>query len=130
MNNLPRSTALKIAAVISFLMSAFSVFAALPMLMEGAAATENNPESLPFVVVLIGAFTGVIGMVAAYGAWKQQRWGIILTILVNLLNGLSAAPGILFAPTPLLFAAATATVILSIVIVVLCLWRDHQVVTA
>jgi hypothetical protein len=130
MKNIPRSTALKIAAVLSFLISAFGVIGTIPYLARGATAINQGSDSPPYVVLLGGLITGVVGVVAAYGAWKQQRWGVILTILANLVNGLSAAPGVLFAPAPWLTAIATATVIVSILIIVLCLWRDRQPVTA
>ena len=50
--------------------------------------------------------------------------------MVNLLGGLSAAPGILFAPTSELFITATVGIALNIVIIVLCLWPDRKLVTA
>lgn len=130
MKKLSRATALKIAAVLSILISLTSIVFSLPMITSGAAAVEQSGEAPPFVVVMLSLLTGVVGLVAAYGTWNQQRWGIVLTILVNLLNGLSAAPGILFAPTTELFIAATLTVILTIAIIVLCLWRDGVTATA
>lgn len=130
MKKLSRATALKIAAVLSILISLTSIVFSLPMIASGAAAVEQSGEAPPFVVVMLSLLTGVVGLVAAYGTWNQQRWGIVLTILVNLLNGLSAAPGILFAPTTELFIAATLTVILTIAIIVLCLWRDGVTATA
>jgi len=127
MKSLSRSTALKIAAVISFLLSAFSIVGSLPFIAQGATAVTGGP---PYFVMLMALITGVVGVVAAYGTWKGQLWGIILTILANLINGLGAAPGILFAPQPGLFIAATVTVVLTIVIIVLCLWRDRKPATA
>ena len=130
MKSLSRSTALKIAAVISFLSSAWSIVGTLPFVAQGAAAIDQSGEMPPYFILIIGLITGVVGVVAAFGAWKGQRWGIILTILANLVNGLGAAPGILFAPQPGLFVVATVTVVLSVVIVVLCLWRDRKLATA
>jgi len=130
MNRLSRPTALKIAAALSFLLSVISMIGSLPLITQGAAAINQSADSPPYFVLLLGFVTGVVGVVAAYGAWKSQRWGIILTILVNLVNGIAAAPGLLFAPTPALFAAASVTVVFSVIIIVLCLWRDRSLVIA
>jgi hypothetical protein len=130
MNRLSRSTALKTAAVLSFLSSAYSVIFALPMIAQGAAAIDQGGEAPPYFVIMLAVILGVVGIVAAYGCWKQMRWGVILTIIVNLLGGLSAAPGILFAPTTQLFVSASVSVAFSIVIIVLCLWPDRKLATA
>lgn len=130
MKNLSRPMALKIAAVLSFLMNGYSVVGSIPLLAQGAAAADQSPNSPPYIVLLIAMLMGVLALVGAYGAWKQQRWGIVLTIIANLVNGLSAAPGILFAPQPGLMVVATATVIITILIIVLCLWRERKTVVA
>ena len=127
MKSLSRSTALKIAAVISFLSNAFGIVFALPFVAQGATAATEGP---PYFFAVLSLITGAVGVVAAYGTWKQQRWGIILTILANLVNGLGSTPGVLFAPRPELFVAATTGVVLSIVIIVLCLWRDRKLAAA
>ena len=126
MNRLSRSTALKTAAVLSFINSAYSVIASVPFIMRGAQAVSQDTQSPPYTVVLMGLILGVIGIVAAYGTWKMQRWGIILTIAVNLIGGMSAVPGIIFRPTTFLFVSAAVGVALDIVIIVLCLWRDPK----
>lgn len=126
MNRLTRPTALKIAAVLSFLSSAYSVVFSLPFIILGADAANQATEGPPFSVLLLAFVLGIIGIVAAFGTWKQMRWGVILTIVINLIGGLSAAPGIIFRPTPALFASATIGVVIDIVIILLCLWRDRQ----
>lgn len=126
MKNLTRPMALKIAAVLSFLMNAYSLVNSLPLLAQGAAAADQSPGSPPYIVILIAVLTAVVGIVGVYGTWKQQRWGIVLTIVANLVNGLSAAPGILFAPQPGLMILSTVTLIITILIIVLCLWRERK----
>jgi hypothetical protein len=130
MNRLSRSTALKTAAVLSFLSSAYSIIFALPIIAQGAAAVDQGGDSPPYFVMMLAVILGVIGIIAAYGCWKGMRWGVILTIIINLLGGLSAAPGILFAPTTQLFVSASVSVVISIVIIVLCLWPDRKLATA
>ncbi len=130
MKSLSRPTALKIAAVLSVLMNAFSIISSLPLLAVGATAANRSPDSPPYFIILIALLMGVVGIVASYGVWKQQRWGIVLAIVANLLNGLSAAPGILFASGPGMMATAVVTVIVCILIIVLCLWRERKPLTA
>ncbi len=126
MKGLSRATALKIAAVLSVFMSLVSIATTLPLIARGATGVAQSSDSPPYVILMVGLLTGVIGIVAAYGVWNQQRWGIILTILVNLVNGLGAVPGLLFAPQPGLLVTAVATVVVSILIVVFCLWRERK----
>ncbi len=130
MKGLSRATALKIAAVLSVLLGIVSIVNTLPLIARGATGVAQSTDSPPYAILMVGLLTGVIGIVAAYGAWNQQRWGVILTILVNLVNGLGAVPGILFAPQPGLMITAVATVVVSILIVVLCLWRQHNTAVA
>lgn len=127
MKTFSRSTALKIAAVLSLIVNGYSAVFALPLVAQGADTVNQNPEMIPYFVLLLSLVVGVIGIVAAYGAWKQQRWGIILTIVTALINGLSAAPGLNMAPTEMFRVFAIAGVTLSAVIIVFCLWRDRRV---
>ncbi len=130
MKSLSRAMALKIAAVLSVFMGIVSIATTLPLIARGATGVAQSTDSPPYAILMVGLLTGVIGIVAAYGAWNQQRWGVILTILVNLVNGLGAVPGILFAPQPGLMITAVATVVVSTLIVVLCLWRQHNTAVA
>ena len=87
MNRLSRSTALKTAAVLSFLSSALSVIFALPLLAQGSSAIDQGGKAPPYFIIVLAVILGVVGIVAAYGCWKQMRWGVILTIIVNLFGG-------------------------------------------
>jgi hypothetical protein len=118
-NILKNSTIYKTAVILFALLSILNVIFSLPGI-PGSNLTEGLP---PFVIVL-GTITGAAGLVAAWGAWRGQKWGIWLTIALSLVNGLSALPGVLFAPTNILHAGAILTVAVSIfVIVVLLLYR-------
>ena len=99
-----------VAAVLLALFSALSVVSIfVPAFSEG----------VPAVVVYGGAVLGILGLVAAYGLWTLKRWSVWLTIILSVLNLLSAAPGIAFAPTTLLFVGALVTVVVSALIIVL-----------
>jgi uncharacterized membrane protein (DUF2068 family) len=62
---------------------------------------------------------GVVGLLAAGGLWALKRRGVWLAVVVSALNLVSAAPGIPFGPDAALRVAATATVLVSALIIVL-----------
>ena len=68
-------------------------------------------EGVPTFVVYLGVVLGVLGLVGALGLWMLKRWALWLTIVVSVLNILSAAPGLAFAPTPTLKFLATIGVV-------------------
>jgi hypothetical protein len=68
-------------------------------------------EGVPAFVVSLGVVLGVAGLLAAAGLWMLKRWALWLTIVVSVLNILSAAPGLAFAPNAGLRVAATVTVV-------------------
>lgn len=55
-------------------------------------------EGVPALVLYSGIVLGVGGLVACAGLWMLKRWGLWLTVIVNVLGGLSAAPGVGAAP--------------------------------
>ena len=76
-------------------------------------------EGVPVFVVYLGVALGVAGLLAAAGLWMLKRWALWLTIVVAVLNILSAAPGLSFAPNVMLRVAATVTVVSFAVVVLL-----------
>ncbi len=76
-------------------------------------------EGVPAFVIYLGVVLGVVGLIAAAGLWMLKRWALWLTIVVSVLNILSAAPGIAFAPNVVLRVAATVTVVGFAVVILL-----------
>src|SRR4051812_48712503 len=76
-------------------------------------------EGVPAFIVYVGVGLGIAGLVGVVGLWLLRSWGLWLTIVVCVPNILSAAPGIAFAPDALLQAAATVTVVVFAIIIVL-----------
>ena len=76
-------------------------------------------EGVPGVVLYGGIVLGIVGLVAAVGLWMLRRWGIWLTVVVCVLNLLSAAPGVAFAPNAALQAFAAVGVVVPALIIVL-----------
>lgn len=126
MHSLSRSTALKIAATLSFALGAYNFVSVLPILAVGEAGLNQDGSTFLYFIVVAGLIFAVLRIVGALGAWMRQRWGILITILANLLDGVLAAPGILFAPSLGWQIAAYVTVIAAVIIIILCLWRDRQ----
>ena len=100
MNHLSRSTALKIAAVISFLLAASDLFRNVQMVLQGPAGVSPTNPSPPYPILVLGIVGTTVGVVSAYGTWKAQRWGIVLTIIVNLLGMLITLPAYRYMPSP------------------------------
>jgi uncharacterized membrane protein (DUF2068 family) len=76
-------------------------------------------EGVPEVVLYSGIVLGIVGLIAAVGLWMLKKWSLWLTIVVSVLNILSAAPGVAFAPNAALQGAATVTVVVFALIIVL-----------
>jgi hypothetical protein len=79
-------------------------------------------EGIPAIVLYLAIVVGVAGLVSAAGLWMLRKWGLWLTIVVSVLNILSAAPGLTEAPNAALQVVAMVTVVgfaLIIVLVVL-----------
>jgi hypothetical protein len=74
---------------------------------------------------------GIVGLLGAVGLWMLKKWGLWITIIVNVLGALSAAPGIAFAPNVGLQAAATiGTVVSALIIVLVVLPISRNALTA
>jgi hypothetical protein len=122
---LNRATALKIAAVLSVLVGVIGiVFYDLPNLTLGASASES-----PFWMVIGSFVTDILALVAAYGAWRGQKWGAVLLILVNAFWILQAVGTLLFGTTTFDFVFSSLMLLHHICVVTLCLWRERNVTT-
>jgi hypothetical protein len=76
-------------------------------------------EQIPAIVIYGGIVLGVAGLVASAGLWMLKKWGLWLTVVVNVLGALSAAPGVFAAPNAALQGAAIAGVVVSALVIVL-----------
>ena len=110
-----------IAAVLQMLISLFAVVFTCPILFQGAAAVEQAGEMPPFFIVVMGFGLGLVGIVSAYGIWRNQKWGVVLTIVLRAVDSLSALPG-LTVPVLELRILASVGIAISIAIIVLLLW--------
>jgi len=134
MNRLSRPTALKIAAAIILVMSLVEIFVYdLPDLFRGAAAVDQVAAANggpPYIAVLLIFVVSIVGIVAAYGAWRGQKWGVVLVIIVAVLRELDSLAGFLFAPLLTTRNMAGVGVVLYLLVILLCLWRERKPVMA
>ena len=126
MVTMTRSTALKTAAVLSVLVALIGIgLYDLPNLVLGARDSDG-----PFALVL-GSFTSdVLALVAAYGAWRGQKWGAVLLIAVNAFWIVQAITSLLFDSTGAELTFAAVMLVHHVVVITLCLWRERVVSAA
>lgn len=73
-----RGGRLQVAAVVSVVIAVLSIAAFdIPALAQGPDGTSD-----PLALVLGSFTTDVLALIAAYGAFRRQRWGVILLIVV------------------------------------------------
>jgi hypothetical protein len=131
MTRLSRSTALKIAAGIVLVLALLDlVVYEMPALMLGQAAIDQiantDGNGPPFFMVLLGSAMDVLAIVTAYGLWRGLRWSVILAIIISAFNTLSGLAGALFAGDSSTRTFAGVGVVLAMVTIVLCLWRERK----
>ena len=126
MKRLSRAMALKIAAILSFLLGVYRIYFSLPELALPSANATTAGDAFPYFVMVTTFVFGIVRLVAADGTWQNQRWEIVLTILANALDIVGAVPVLLFAPTRAVWNAVVLTVLLGLVVIILCLWRDRK----
>ena len=78
-----RSRAHSAAAILNAVVSVMSILLTLPVLPDGSKAVDAANDQPPFGVIVLVFALGIIGLISSYGVWTGQRWGVILTIVVN-----------------------------------------------
>lgn len=80
MRRFGRTWCWRAAAVLSAMVAVLGItIYDVPGLIDGASASED-----PYWLLLGSFASDVIALVAAYGAWRRQVWGVVLLIGVNL----------------------------------------------
>jgi uncharacterized membrane protein (DUF2068 family) len=122
-----RSRNYTIAAVLAGLLSLANTITALVLLPQGSDKINHSSNQPPYAVILIEVVVGLIGIVAAYGVFRTQRWGVILTLVLMVINVLISLPGIAFGPTAFDKTASALAVVVGAATVYLLLRRDTRV---
>jgi hypothetical protein len=87
-------------------------------------------EEVPALVIYGGIVLGIVGLLAAVGLWMLKNWGLWLTIVVSVLNILSAAPGVAFAPGAVKIFALIGVVVPALIIALVVLPSSRHALTA
>jgi hypothetical protein len=116
-----------IAAVLNLALSLFGIAISLPALFLGSDGAAESGDQPPFGILVLVFAVSLIGIVASYGVWKVERWGVVLAIVVNAVNFLSGLPGAFVGPTAALQVASAAGCVLNVIIVWLLLRRRPAV---
>ena len=130
MSNLSRSAGLKIAAVIVLVLALINMIVHdIPFLTQGMATLDqaaNADQGPPFFMVVLGFALNILAIVAAYGAWHAQRWGVILIIIVSTFNCITSALGAILAPWMATRILGAVSVALLLGVIYLCLRREPK----
>lgn len=110
----PRSYTIAIALLALYCL--LGLLFEVPNLARGAAPVQGAP---PFALTIINFTTAILGLVAAYGAWRMQKWGVVLAIVVAALGILTSLPAILLASLPLRLLGGLGVVWSAAIIVLL-----------
>ncbi len=109
-----------VAAILLVLLSVINVLAPL-----------FPTEGIPAIVVYLAVVVGLAGLVGAAGLWMLRKWSLWLTIVISVLNILSAAPGLTEAPNAALQVAATVTVVgFALIIILVALPSSRRALAA
>jgi hypothetical protein len=92
-----------------------------------ALPSGSGDDQVPIFIIVLGVVLGIVGIAAAVGLWLLRKWGMILTVVVSVLNLLSAAPGIAFGPSVgIKILAAVGTVVPALIIVLVLLPESRR----
>lgn len=85
---------------------------------------------IPSPVVYGDVLLGLMSLIAAFGLWKEQGWGAILTLIIAALNIVSAAPGVVVAPNMGLRVVTAVYVLVSLLIIALVAFSSERKLSA
>ncbi len=115
----PRPLAVTVAAILLVLLSLTN----FPWLFLFLFPGEEGP---PAFILYSGYVVGIVGLVVAVGLWMLQKWSYWATIVVCVLNFLSAAPGLVMVSSAGLKALIAVTEVVAVLIIVLVVLPDSR----
>ena len=116
----PRSYTIAVALLALYCL--LSLLFEVPNLARGATPVEGAP---PFVLTVINFTVAILGLVAAYGAWRMQKWGVVLAIVIAAIGILTSLPAILVASLPLRLLGGLGVVWSAAILVLLLRSAPH-----
>jgi hypothetical protein len=121
MNQLSRSTGLKIAAVILWTVALLGIVTVGIPFLTGGRPDIDGPI---FWVFVFSFAVDAITLVVAYGVWRAERWAIIMAIVISAFNAVLNTMGALADPDMALRLMAGSFVVASLSVIYLCLRRE------
>jgi hypothetical protein len=109
-----RPPTVTVAAILLVLLSLFDF--PWPYMLFFPGAVEP-----PAFIIYSGYVVGIAGIVVAIGLWMMQKWSLWATIVVCVLNFLSGAPGVVFAPGALKAVIVVGEIVAVLIIVLVVL---------
>lgn len=119
-----RSRALLAAIWLNVAVAVASIAYALVFLPRGA---DQGDGAVPFPVIVIGLVLGVLGLMSSYGLWRKERWALVLTLVVQVLQIITGAPGVAFGPDAFIRISSVVLLVVNVAVVVLLLRRSERV---
>ncbi|HEY3833581.1 MAG TPA: hypothetical protein VGO03_14890 [Acidimicrobiia bacterium] len=119
-----RSRNYVVAAALAGLLSLANTIVALALLPQGAHHINQSSNQPPYAVILIEVVVGLTGIIAAYGVFRTQRWGVVLTLVFMVVNVLISLPGIPFGPTAFDKVSSAVALVVAAAVIWLLLRRD------
>jgi hypothetical protein len=116
-----------VAAVLAGLLSLANTVVALVVMSQGADHINHSSNQPPYAVIVVEVVIGLIGIVAAYGVYRTQRWGVVLTLVLMVLNLLISLPGIPFGPTTFDKISSAVGLVVAAAVIWFLLRRDTSV---
>ena len=115
----PRPLPVTVAAILLVLLSLFDFPWPYELLFPGA-------EEPPAFILYPGYVVDIVGLLVAVGLWLLQKWSYWATIVVCVLNFLSAAPGLVMVSSAGLKALIAVTEVVALLIIVLVVLPDSR----
>jgi hypothetical protein len=112
-----RPPTVTVAAILLVLLSLFDFPWLYQLLFPGFIGAMEPPA----FIIYSGYVLGIVGIVVAIGLWRLNKWSFWATIVVCVLNFLSGAPGVVFAPGALKGVIVVGEVVAVLIVVLVVL---------